>query len=266
MEVVVLLAGVVDPKWRIDRIGLRADAPLADETGLPRKLSPFDEAALETALQLRDADTSLRVTAALVGDATNDALLRAVAAHRPDRAFRYGDAALSLWDPGVAIGHLRAAIAVAAVAPALVLIGREFGDSDDGLLPAALAESMGADFCGLAHGLRRAGDAFEADRMRGQVEERLHLTPPTVASITNHRGNRLRHPLMKHVVLARRAAVEVVSAVPPAAPGQVTLHGITVAAPPARARGQGRILHGATAANIAALAAALRPERRAGAA
>ena len=40
MQVVVLLAGVVDPKWRL--------TSLAEPT-LPRRLSPFDEAALEAA-------------------------------------------------------------------------------------------------------------------------------------------------------------------------------------------------------------------------
>ena len=258
MEVVVLLAGVVDPKCRIERLALRPDTALVDETGLPRKLSPFDEAALETALQLRDADPAVRVTVALIGDASADALLRAIAAHRPDRAFRFGGPALSLWDPISAVRHLRDAIDVAAKHVDLVLMGREFGDSDDGVLPPSLAEASSQSFCGLAHTLRIKEGRVIAQRMRGTHEETLALDTPALVSVTNHRGNRLRHPLMKNIALARRAPLEIASAQDLPSTGALELQAIALAAPSARGMGRGRILTGASEEHIRNLATVLR--------
>ncbi|PZW50902.1 electron transfer flavoprotein beta subunit [Humitalea rosea] len=256
MQVVVLLAGVVDPKWRLGTLGLRPGTAQVEDTALPRKLSPFDEAALETALQLRDADAAVTVTAILTGGAESDGLLRAVAAFRPHRAFRFGDAAMSLWDPATAARLLGAAVRAATEAPALVLMGREFGDSDDGVLAPALAEAEGWAFCGLAHRVAlRDGDIL-LHRTRGARDEILHRRPPAVVSITNERGNRLRHPLMKNVMLARRAPVEVVA--PPTAPPPALALRAIAAVPPAQRGGAGRVLTGPVAAQVEELAAYLR--------
>jgi electron transfer flavoprotein beta subunit len=266
MQVVVLLAGVVDPKWRLDRLALRPGTALVDETGLPRRLSPFDEAALETALKLRDADPVVRATAVLVGGPEDDALLRAVSAFRPHRAFRFGGAATSLWDPRAAVRLLGAAVAAAAERPDLVLMGREFGDGDDGTLPPALAEARGWRFCGLAHAVTLDGDGTVAlRRMRGPREEILRLRPPVLASVTNDRGNRLRHPLLKNVMLARRAPVEAI-APPEAGEGApaLALRSIAAVPPPPRGGGACRLLTGPIEAQVEELAALLRRWRTAG--
>jgi electron transfer flavoprotein beta subunit len=262
VQVVALLAGIVDPKHRLDRIGLRSDGAAMDEAGLPRRLSPFDEAALEIALKLRDAHPAVRVSVVLPGGPDSDPLVRAVAALRPHRAFRFGEEAPALWDPGAALPFLAAAVRAAAEAPDLVLTGREFGDTDDGALPAALAEAEGWRFAGLAHAVEREGGELVARRMRNGREEALRGPPPLLASVTNERGNRLRHPLLKNVVLAKRAPVEHVAA--PAArrggPIPVLLRSVSPAEP-ARRGGGGRVLTGPVEAQVAELAAFLAPWR-----
>lgn len=250
MKLVVLLAGVVDPKLRIARLRLHDAVAQVDETGFSRRLSPFDEAALETALQLRDANAAVQVTAVVVGDAASDALLRGVMAHPMHRAFRLGDALP--WDPGAAIDHLRPAIAEAD----FVIMGREFGDGDDGVLPPALAEATRRRYCGMAHALCLQGEALLARRMRGMQEETVRIPAPGLVSVTNHRGNRLRHPLMKHVVVAKRAPLDIVAA-GYTAPRSLTLCGIALAAPPERVKGQGRLHAVASDEAIADLAATL---------
>ncbi|MBX6374284.1 MAG: electron transfer flavoprotein subunit beta [Acetobacteraceae bacterium] len=262
----MLLAGVVDPKWRLDGLALRPGTALVEETGLPRRLSPFDEAALETALKLRDADPTVRVTAVLVGGPANNALLRAIAAFRPHRVFRIGGVALSLWDPLAAVRLLGAAVAAAVERPDLVLMGREFGDGDDGALPPALAEAQGWRFCGLAHAVSLAEDgAVTLRRVRGPREEVLRLRPPVLASITNDRGNRLRHPLLKNVMLAKREPIEVVAPPPdaPAAAPALALRDIAVVPPPTRGAGACRFLTGPVEAQVEELAAFLRRWRAA---
>lgn len=257
MQVAVLIAGVVDPKWRLGRLGLRDGAGQPDEAGLPRRLSPFDEAALETALKLRDSDPSLRVTAALPGGADSDALLRAIMALRPHRAFRFDTGSEPLWDPFSAARMLGAA-ADAAGAPGLVLIGREFGDGDDGVLPPLLAELRGWTFCGQVHGLALADGAIVAQRMRGPREEVMRLTPPALVSVTNDRSNRLRHPLMKNVVLARRDTIEVVAMPQGSTACRLQARSLAVVPPPRRGTGSCRMLEGPLDAQVAELAAYLR--------
>lgn len=254
MQVVVLLAGVVDPKWRLAGLGLRAGTELADETGLPRRLSPFDEAALEIALKLRDADPSVRVTAVLPGDAASDALLRAVMAFRPHRAFRLDTSAVPLWDPRVAAQVLGVGVGLASDAPDLVLMGREFGDGDDGVLPPLLAETRGWTFWGQSHAVALAEGGFRAQRMRGQREESVHLPSPALVSLTNDRGNRLRHPLMKNVVLARREPVEVLAAPVSETPRAVHARSLAVVPPPQRGAGACRMLSGPLEAQVGELA------------
>ncbi len=250
MRITVLLAGVVDPKWRLTSLA---------EPKLPRRLSPFDEAALETALKLRDADAAAQVTAVLVGGAETEPLARAVAAFRPHRCFRFAADPAALWDPAVAIRLLAAAVAATTPLPDLVLMGREFGDTDDGMLPPALAEAMGWPFCGLVHAVAAEAGTLLLRRSRGPREEVLRRRGPVLASITNERGNRLRHPLMKNVMLSKRETLEVVA--PPAVGTMpaLTLAALAVVPPPQRGGGACRMPDGPIEAQVEALAEYLRP-------
>jgi electron transfer flavoprotein beta subunit len=214
MNVLVLLAGIIDPNWRLDEARI---APLSDgeeDANEPRKLSPFDEAALEMALQLRDEQPATRVTAILFGGAGSDKLLRSVAAFRPDRLFRVDVPSVGLWDARHGAERLRAALTAQAapsdpVQPDLILIGREFGDCDNGVLPPYFAEMCGLRFVGQVERARQDGDALLLTRTRGSCEEEIRLPPPLVAAMTNDRRNRLRHPLFKNVVAAKRETLAV---------------------------------------------------------
>ena len=65
MKVAVLIAGVQDPKWPVTPSGA-----LGEEQGdQHRIMSPFDEAALEIALRLRDADPAVQIMAHVGGGA-----------------------------------------------------------------------------------------------------------------------------------------------------------------------------------------------------
>jgi electron transfer flavoprotein beta subunit len=207
MHVLVLLAGIVDPNVRLteSRIAALCAGANEDET---RKLSPFDEAALETALQLRSSTPGTQITAALFGTEGSDKLLRFAAALRPDHMVRLNCPSSQLWDAataGAQVAALLSGLAVAGLpAPDLVLIGREFGDCDNGMLPPYLAEAGGWPFVGQVQQMRAEAGVLVMRRTRGSDEEEIRLPPPLFVSIVNDRGNRLRHPLMKNVMLARR--------------------------------------------------------------
>ncbi len=196
MNIVVLIAGVLDPKWPV--------AP--DHGGLPVRqadrviMSPFDEAALEVALKVRDAHPSTAVRAFVAGGVDGTRLARSVAA--------YNIADLSTvqlcrtWDQSSVARELAQLCGGAD----LVLLGREFGDCDDGLVPPLLASQLGATFFARAQIVETKGE-LRMMRESGGFEEWLSLRGRVVASITNDRRNRLRKPLMKNVMLARQARI-----------------------------------------------------------
>lgn len=201
MYLLVLLSGIVDPKWPLP-------AEPAAAAALPRKLSPFDESALECALKLRDVDPSVRISATVVAPLVEDSLLRTVASHRLDRVAGLEIDQAMLWDAR-AFSALLAAIVASETSVDLVLLGREFGDGDDGVLAPCFAEALRWPFVGLAQEVVRTEGLWELLRERGELEERIRLPGPVLASVTNDRRNRLRHPLMKNVAMAKKLVFEI---------------------------------------------------------
>jgi electron transfer flavoprotein beta subunit len=204
MHLLVLLSGIVDPKWPLP-------AEPAAAAALPRKLSPFDESALECALKLRDADPSVRISATVVAPRVEESVLRAVASHRLDHVAGLEIAETLMWDAR-AFSALLAEIVARETGADLVLLGREFGDGDDGVLAPCLAEALQWPFVGLAQEVVRIEGGWELLRERGELEERIRLPGPLLASVTNDRRNRLRHPLMKNVAAAKKQVFEITPA------------------------------------------------------
>jgi electron transfer flavoprotein beta subunit len=196
MNILVLIAGVLDPKWPV--------APLGD--GLPERaadrliLSPFDEAALEIALRIRDAHSATAIRALVAGGAEAVRLARAVA------ALNIADVATvalaAPWDQAATARELAAVCDDAD----LVLMGREFGDCDDGLVPPMLAGLLGKPFFGRVQVVEATG-AIRLMREAAICEEWLTVAQPIVASVTNDRRTRLRKPLMKNVMMARQTPI-----------------------------------------------------------
>jgi electron transfer flavoprotein beta subunit len=195
MNIVVLIGGVHDPKWPIT-----AEAALDDSAGEHRTMSPFDEAALELALRVRDADPEAEIAVRVAGGQSAMRIARAAAA-------------LNICD--VAILSVERAWDQAAVARAiaplcdgadLILIGREFGDFDDGLVPALLAEMVAVPYFARAQTIETRG-GIRLMRETGNHCETLELSGRLLASATNDRRTRLRKPLMKNVMQARQATI-----------------------------------------------------------
>ena len=193
MNFLLLIAGVLDPKW-----------PAEPATGrLPQRspdrlvMSPFDEAALETALAVRDFMPRTMIRAIVIGGREAEKIARAVAAFNvPVATLEIAD-----WWDQMCVAD---ALAGACGNSDLVLLGREFGDCDDGAVPALLAARLGRPSSlaprRFATGASCANPAIR--RMADASQCRV------VVSVTNDRRNRLRKPLMKNVMMARRAGIE----------------------------------------------------------
>lgn len=231
MHVVLMLAGIADPKKPLERPSSGERKDILDTPVTPFKLSPFDEAALELGLKLRDTDPSVRLTAIVTHGARDLALMRTVASHRLDRVIGLPPPAAKRAEPRWLAEHALGAMRGEPAPADLILIGREHGDLDDGMVPAFLAATWQLPFLGLAQAVRAGDpDGWMAERTGRTATETFALSRPAVISITNAKSNRLRHPLMKNVLQAKQqkfeilepnadiayARVETVSAEPPA--------------------------------------------------
>jgi electron transfer flavoprotein beta subunit len=216
MDIAVLISGVADPKWPLPKE--LSVASLHTHAAQYAALSPFDEAALEIALSLRDADPDIRITTLVAAD---EGLTRRVAGWRPDAIHRLDLEGLARFDGAAVAGALNQALRALAPAAGLVLVGREFGDLDDGSVPASLSLRHDAPFLPLVLGIRRAEEGLSALRQSAQGLERVRLPGRAVLSASNDPGNRLRHPLMKNVMMAKKAVLPVWHA--PAPPGSPAL-------------------------------------------
>lgn len=204
MKVLVLLAGVADIRYPLHPIHLTCQATI-EEQGLPRRvLSPFDEAALEVALKLRDGCATTQVDVLLLKGPGHESLLRNVAAFRPDSLQCLELQPEHLWDARQTAEQLGGLIERDYSGHSLVLMGREMGDLDDGGVAVLLARRLGRLPFSMAQFGQWQGEQLWLMRERGTCEEWLGLDQPTLASVTNDRRNKLRHPLMKNVMQAKR--------------------------------------------------------------
>lgn len=252
MNVLVLISGVADPKWPLPP---QPDGPLLQaHAARYALLSPFDEAALELALQLRDAQADTRISAVVSGP---ESLARKVAEWRLDQVQR-----LLPCDADPADARAFAAAVATTLAPLardaqLVLTGREFGDWDDGSVPALVARNLRLPHFGLTLGLACIEGRLDVIRQRGALLERVHLDAPALLSVTNDVRNRLRHPLLKNVMVARKMPIGTLALVH--APATLQRTGLTPGAPPSRSA-HCRMLSGTVEEQARALVELLRAE------
>lgn len=265
MHVTVLIAGIADPKRPLDKPATGNWADLIGTPTTPFKLSPFDEAALETALKLRDRNPATSITVLVTDGASDIAFMRAVASYRLDHVIGLCAPATQRGNPAWLAAHALDAAQSADQPVDLILIGREHGDLDDGMVPAYLAEAWGWPFVGLVqHVHETENDTLIFARATTHHDESITLPKPACASISNDKNNRLRHPLMKNVMLAKQQKFEMTTpeapAATPTAPHAASGMTIVHAAPPegpARGEAPCRMLNGSTSEQARELASLL---------
>ncbi|MDP3135657.1 MAG: hypothetical protein Q8N17_04905 [Burkholderiaceae bacterium] len=199
MNVLVLLAGIADTKWPLP--GELSAASLGAHRAGHEALGPFDETALELALKLRDATPDTRITVLLIGE---ESLARKVAGYRIDHTLRLDAASLAAWSPADCSASLRVLLQAHDCAPDLVLLGREFGDQDDGSIPVFLAQAMTLPHFSLTLSVQATSTGIRVLRQGASGLERVDASTPALLSVTNDSHNRLRQPLLKNVMASKK--------------------------------------------------------------
>jgi electron transfer flavoprotein beta subunit len=138
MKLLVCLKQVPDSTVRV-KVGPEKKA-IATE-GVTWAISPYDEYAVEMALERKDADPSTTVSVVTVGSArARDALRQALAMGCDEATLVTGAEAETLG--GLAVARALAKV-VEEAKPDLVLCGKQASDDDQGFVGPALAEALG---------------------------------------------------------------------------------------------------------------------------
>ena len=138
MKIVACVKQVPDSTTKI-KVGSDARSVVTD--GIAWSISPYDEYAVELALEHKDGDPATTVSAVSVGPArAKDALRQALAMGCDDATLITGPGA-----ENASAGDIAAALkgAIDELGPDLVLCGKQASDDDQGLVGPALAELLG---------------------------------------------------------------------------------------------------------------------------
>ena len=135
MKILIPLKQVPDSTVRVK---VAADGKSVATEGITWSISPYDEYAIEMALERKDADPSTVVAVVAVGPArSRDALRQAL-------AMGCDEASLVIADTAAPLAVARAlAKVVEETKPDLVLCGKQASDDDQGFVGPALAELLG---------------------------------------------------------------------------------------------------------------------------
>lgn len=208
MHILVAAKQVLDPDgvnsyalW--GRLAIDSSGTAFDLQGnVPNIINAYDEQALEAALRIRDSGVETTITAVSVGPDSCAEVLKRCLATGADKAVHVRDTGPARSD-GFRTARLLAAAARQVGPIDLVLCGRQGSDYDQGIVPGALSEYLGAALITVASDVRSDGSRVTVERVGDLGREVLEATLPAVVSVSNEIGTP-RYPTSRGMLEARR--------------------------------------------------------------
>ena len=247
MKIVVCLKRVVDTETRVK---IAADGRHIDEAGVQYIMAPYDEMAVEKAIQLRDGAGGGEVVVLTVGPAAATKELRTALAMGADAALHVvEEGALDATATSAALAE-----AIAGRSPDVILCGKQATDDDDAAVGPMLAARLDLPCVAFVDGLEVEGTTARARReIDGEVE---HLVVQLPALFTAQKGlAEARYPGLKGIMAAKKKPLETLARTASPAPTEVR----ALALPPARAA---MVAIEPTAAGMRTLLEALRNDKK----
>ncbi|MBX5464927.1 MAG: electron transfer flavoprotein subunit beta/FixA family protein [Clostridia bacterium] len=205
MRLVVGLKYILDPEIppRDFRIDEEARRPIQGRASLV--ISPFDENALELALQMKDRDPATQVVALSAGPASSEEALRKALSLRVDEAVRVETEPLE--EPDGAQTALLLAAAVRRLQGDVLLVGRQAGDWDRGQTGPIAAEILGWPCVTAVSRIEVADGRLRLRHEGPDGLEVVEAAPPLVVTVTNDEANQLRIPKARDILATRSKQV-----------------------------------------------------------
>ncbi|MBK9120496.1 MAG: electron transfer flavoprotein subunit beta/FixA family protein [Phycisphaerales bacterium] len=262
MKILVIVRQVPDSTATIR---LRGDHKDIERAGVKMVVNPFDEFAIELAVQLREKRADVEnIVAVLAGPASAAEALRTALAVGCDEGLHLQDPAFE------ALDELQLAAVLAAVVREggydLILLGKQEIDLDSGQTGPALAELLDLPHIGATTAFELAADGrtFTARRRIEGAEEVVAVPLPALVTIDKGLVE-MRYPSLPNLMKAKKKPVKVLTAadVPGCADLVARLGGtrvVTYEPPPERP--PGKLLEGEADQQARALVQLLRDEAK----
>ena len=209
-------------------------------TGVETVLNPFDEYALEAALQLKEKlNDGSTVTVVSMTPATGKEIVRKALAMGADDAVMISDDTLAgcdLWGTSIAL-----AAAIKPLGADLIMTGTQSTDAISGDLPGMLAEKLGVPGLTYARKVEVADGRVRVERETENGYMTLSAALPAVVSVTKS-ANEPRYPSLKGIMGAKKKEIKQLAAADlgltvAVGSGGAKAQLADLATPPARAKG-----------------------------
>jgi electron transfer flavoprotein beta subunit len=210
-------------------------------TGVETVLNPFDEYAIEAALQLKEKlnDGSTVTIVSMTPPSGKEVVRKALAMGADDAVMLCDDAVggSDLWGTAVAL-----AATIKAQSPDLVITGTQSTDAISGDLPGMLAEKLGIPGLTYARKLDVADGRVRVERETETGYMTVSAALPALVSVTKS-ANEPRYPSLKGIMGAKKKEIKQLAAADLGLTVAVGTGGAKsqltdLATPPARAKGQ----------------------------
>ena len=184
------------------RVKVGSDGRSVASEGITWSISPYDEYAIELALERKDADPGTIVSVVTVGPArSREALRQALAMGCDDATLVNGPEDLAGLDVAKALAGV-----VTELKPDVVLCGKQASDDDQGLVGPALAEALGWPHVGMLTKAVPAGSGIELWREVEGGHEVWKATPPVVGLV--HKSEKEpRYPSLPGIMKAKKKEI-----------------------------------------------------------
>ncbi|MFQ5988720.1 MAG: electron transfer flavoprotein subunit beta/FixA family protein [Candidatus Methylomirabilales bacterium] len=205
MRIVVSLKQIIDPELPSSQFKIDPASKRQQPDGHPLVISPYDENALELALQLK-TQTGGHVTVLTVGQSSAVSALRKGLAMGADEATLISDPALAGSDAfGISTALARGIQKLGS--PDLVLCGCESGDWADRIVGPILAEALGIPCITYVARVEKQNGRLQAQRVVEEGYEIWEVAPPVLLTILSHESNVPRYPKVKDIMAASRRPI-----------------------------------------------------------
>jgi len=178
-------------------------------TGVDVVLNPFDEYAIEAALQLRErlADGSTVTIVSMTPESGREVVRKALAMGADDAVILSdpGLAGSDLWATAYALSH-----AIKLRGFDLVLTGTQSTDAISGELPGMLAENLGISALTYAREVDVADGRLRVKRETETGYQTVSAPLPALASVTKS-ANQPRYPALKGIMGAKKKEIAVLT-------------------------------------------------------
>jgi len=215
LKIIACIKQVPDSEAKVKAEGGKAswgDAPLV--------INPFDEFAVEGALQQKEAQGGT-VTALCIGPESAREALKHALAMGADEAILVSDPALTELDT-LGAAHILAAAIQKIGSVDMVVFGRQTLDNASGLTPAQTARVLGWPMLGLAGQIKVDAGSVQVERVIEEGRQTVSAKLPAVISVVRSIGEP-RYPSCMGIRKASKAEIPVwsLSDISASAPGAV---------------------------------------------